>query len=180
MAVTAAAVAIGLRSEASRATALDALEALAPPIPSAMALAAAPALVDAMATETERAAFDRCGLMLARVLDEAAPEPADVYGAAAGGERFVALLTPGLLVEAVQGALSAGQPLTSEDARSYACLWACQAPALVRGSTAPEAAAGRTVSEYMGIVSCLAHIPSASPFVASLSPLGRSVGVRSG
>ena len=153
MAVTAAAVAIGLRSEASRATALDALEALAPPIPSAMALAAAPALVDAMATETERASLDRCGLLLGRVLDEAAPDPAAVYGAVTGGERLAALYTPALLVEAVQRALSADRPLTREDAMSYTCLWAREASALVCGYTAPEAAAGRTVIEMFDSVS---------------------------
>ena len=85
MDVSAATVAESLRSEATRIATLDALEALAPPIPSAVALAAAPALVDAMATEKERAAFDRCGLLLGRLHAEAAPEPAAVFGAALVG-----------------------------------------------------------------------------------------------
>ena len=66
-----ATVAESLRSEATRIATLDALEALAPPIPSAVALAAAPALVDAIATGKERASFDRCGLLLGRLLAEA-------------------------------------------------------------------------------------------------------------
>ena len=128
MSVTASTVADALRLAASRVATLDALEMIAPPIPSAVALAAAPALVDAMATETVRAAFDRCGLMLTRLLDEAVPDPAAVYGAALVGERLVAFLTPALVVEAVQRALSSGQPLTREDAMSYACLCAREAP----------------------------------------------------
>ena len=171
MAASATSVAEALRSEATRVATLDALEALPPPIPDAVALAAAPALVDAMATETERASLDRCGLLLGRLLDEAAPDPAAVYGAAMGGDRVEALLASALVVEAVQRALSAGQPLTREDAMSYACLCAREAPAVVRGYTAPEAAAGRTGMEYMGIVSCLTSSVSASrPACLALTP----------
>ena len=47
-------VAEGLRSAAARIATLDALEALAPPIPAAVALAAAPAHADVIATEMER------------------------------------------------------------------------------------------------------------------------------
>ena len=101
MAVTAATVADALRSQATRIATLNTLEGLPPPIPSPVVLAAAPALVDAMATETERATFDRCGLMLTRLLDEAAPDPAAVYGAALGGDRLAVLFAPALLVEAV-------------------------------------------------------------------------------
>ena len=68
MDVSAATVAGALSSEATRVVTLDALEALAAPIPSAVALAAALALVDVMATEKERAAFDRCTLLLGRLL----------------------------------------------------------------------------------------------------------------
>ena len=171
MAMSAAAVADRLRSAATRIASLDVLEALAPPIPSAVALAAAPALVDAMATETEWASLDRCGLLLARLLGEAAPDPAAVYGAATGGSRLAALFTPALLVEAVQRALSSGQPLTRADAMSYACLWAWFAPANVRGLTAPEAAAGRTVMEYMDIVSLSHAVPPPRALPASRSSL---------
>ena len=136
-----------------------------------MALAAVPALVDAMATETDRASLDRCGLLLTRLLDEAAPDPAALYGAALGGDRLAVLFAPALLVEAVQRALSSGQPLTSEDAMSYACLGAREAPVRVRGFTAPEAAAGRTTMEYLGFVSCGAHSLSAScPLLPCVHP----------
>ena len=172
MAVTTATVADGLRSHATHIATLDALEALATPIASAVALAAAPALVDAMATETVRAAFDRCGLMLTRLLDEAVPDPAAVYGAATGGERLAALFTPALLVEALQRASSSGQPLTREDAMSYACLCASrEAPAVVRGYTAPEVAAGRTVREYWSIVSLSRSPPCPTFFCHVLTPV---------
>ena len=170
MAVAAATVANGLRSEVSRIATLDTLDDLPPPIPSPVVLAAAPALVDAMAMETARASLDRCGLLLARLLDEAAPDPAALYGAALGGDRLAALFAPALLVEAVQRALEAGQPLTRDDAMSAACLTAIYGPAYVRGYTAPEAAAGRTMSEYMGIVSCLVHSLTTSSFPAWRSP----------
>ena len=155
MSLAAETVADRLRSEATRTAALDALEALAPPIPGAVALNAAPALHDAMATETERASYDRCGLLLGQVLDEAAPNPAAVFGAATGGSRLAAFFAPALLVEAVQ-------PLTRADAHSYACLWAHEVPAFVRGYTAPQAAAGRTVTEMFGIVRSSASAPRPS------------------
>ena len=171
MAVSAATVADGLRSEVTLIATLDTLEALAPPVPSTVALAAAPVLVDVIATETERASYNRCGLMRGRLLDEAAPDPAAVYGAATTGELMKMLFAPALLVEAVQRALSSGQPLTSEDAMSYACLGAREAPVRVRGFTAPEAAAGRTTMEYLGFVSCGAHSLSAScPLLPCVHP----------
>ena len=168
MDVSAATVAESLRSEATRIATLDALEALAPPIPSAVALAAAPALVDVLATEKERAAFDRCGLLLARLLAEAAPEPAPVFGTALGGGRFAAILTASLVAEAVQrAASSSGQPLTVEDARSYECLNAYHGPSFVRGMTAPFAAAGYTVMESMVTVR---FIHTAQPRLVLLLP----------
>ena len=171
-------VADRLRSAATRVATLDALEALAPPIPATVALAAAPALADVMATETERASYDRCGLLLGRLCAEAAPEPAAVYGAAFAGDRLAAAFAPTLLVEAAQRALSAGQPLTLADARSYACLWARDSPAWVRGATAPEAAAGRTVMEYMGIVSFSACAPH--PWLPRAHPRSLCLHARSG
>jgi hypothetical protein len=170
MDVPAATVADTIRSEVTRIATLNALEALAPPIPSAVALAAAPALVDAMATEKDRAAFDRCGLLLARLAVEALPEPAAVYGAAMAGERSVIGLTPALIAEAVQRA-SSGQPLTREDARSYACLLAIHVPAYVRGCTVPWAAAGYTVMEFLGIVRFLTTLnPKPFYFPCPLTP----------
>ena len=171
-------VAEGLRSAAARIATLDALEALAPPIPSAVALAAAPALVDVMNTETQRASFDRCGLLLARLCAEALPDPT-VHAAAVFGEQLAAIIAPAIIAEAVQRASSGGQPLTVEDARSYACLWARDGPAYVRGATVPWAAAGYTAMEFMGIVSFLAHRPSAShSSCLALTPCSLSVGAQ--
>ena len=170
MDVSAATVAESLRSEATRIATLDALEALEAPIPSAVALAAAPALVDAMATEKERAAFDRCGLLLGRLYAEALPDTAAVHGATLAGERLVASLTPALLVEAVQRASSSAEPLTREDARSYACLLARDGPAVVRGLTAPCKAAGYTVMEFLGVVSFIPQPLRLAPVAAFRSP----------
>ena len=153
----AATVAESLRSEATRVATLDALEALAPPIPSAVALAAAPALVDAMATEKERASLDRCGQLLARLLAEAAPDPAPVWGAAVGSigssERLEQFWAPGLVADALQRAQS-GEPLTREDARSFACCGVDGAVNVV-GMTAPYSAAGISMVEYYSLVSFL-------------------------
>eukprot|EP01050_Picozoa_sp_SAG11_P026061 SAG11_NODE_6102_length_1388_cov_1.191621_2_plen_318_part_00 len=178
MDLSAATVAESLRSEATRIATLDDLEALAPPIPSAVALAVAPALVDAMATEKERASFDRCGLLLARLYAEAAPDSAPVFGATLAGERLVMIFTPALLVEAVQRA-SSGGTLTVDDARSYACLFAREGPAVVRGFTELCAAAGYTAMKYLGTVSSH-HRPSRclSASRLSLTPRSPSVGAQ--
>ena len=64
----AATVAEQLSADATRAAALDALEALAPPAPGNVALAAAPALVDVAASTEDRAEHERAVLLLARLL----------------------------------------------------------------------------------------------------------------
>ena len=161
-----------LRSPATRIATLDALEALARPIPSAVVLAAAPALVDVIATETEWASYGRCGLLLGRLLEEAAPDPAAVYGAAFAGERFAASTASALLVEAVQRA-SSGQPLTREDARSYTCVQANVGPAYVRGVAVLCVPAGRTVMELIGIVSF--SVFASRPCFLALTPVAVSV-----
>jgi hypothetical protein len=163
-------VADSLRSLDTRDAALDALEALPPPIPSDVALAAAPALADVVGTvaeESERAAFDRAALLLGRLFAEAAPDPASVFGAAVGGERLAPYLGTRLVAEATQRALSGGEPLTRADALSYACSRTFFGPSGVHGFTAPYAAAGCTTIEYMGIVSFLFQFPlaTATPFV---------------
>jgi hypothetical protein len=105
--------------------------------------------------------LDRCGLLLARLLAEAAPDPSAVYGAALGGERLAACYAPHLLVAATQRALGNGsgeggqQPLGREDAYSFACMHAWVPPAYARGVTAPEAAAGRTAMEFLRTVRSL-------------------------
>ena len=150
-----------LRAEDTRAAALQALDKLPTPCPPELALAAAPALVDVAAATEDREVLDRCGLLLARLLAEAAPDPSAVYGAALGGERLAACFAPRLLVEATQRALGnesgeGGQePLGREDAYSFACMTAWMQPGWVRGATAPEAAAGRTVMEFLRIVRSL-------------------------
>ena len=45
-----------------------------------------------------------------------------------------------------------GQPLTREDAHTYACVQSFESPTMVRGVTAREVAAGRAVTEMLGIV----------------------------
>ena len=153
MDLAAATVAERLRDGATQSAALEALEDHAAPIPTATALAAAPALVDVVSAATEHATFDRAALLLVRLLVEAAPEPAPIYGAACQGERLAALWAPALMVEATQRASTGGQPLTLEDARSLACSRAHESPAVVRGYTQPYVASGRTAMEYHGIVS---------------------------
>eukprot|EP01043_Picozoa_sp_COSAG02_P032126 COSAG02_NODE_2132_length_9721_cov_44.831324_3_plen_213_part_00 len=150
-----------LRAEDTRAAALQALDELPPPCPPELALAAAPALVDVAAATENREVLDRCGLLLARLLAEALPDPSAVYGAALGGERLAVCFAPRLLVEATQRALGSGSgeegqpPLGREDAYSFACMHAWWQPGLVRGATAPEAAAGRTAMEFLRTVRAL-------------------------
>eukprot|EP01043_Picozoa_sp_COSAG02_P007842 COSAG02_NODE_242_length_27511_cov_501.886364_2_plen_191_part_00 len=153
-----------LRAEDTRAAALQALDKLPTPCPPELALAAAPALVDVAAATEDREVLDRCGLLLARLLAEAAPDVNTLYGAALGGERIAACYAPRLLVEATQRALGnesgegGRQPLGREDAYSFACMHAWLQPGYVRGITAPEAAAGRTVMEFLRTVRSL--VPS--------------------
>jgi hypothetical protein len=154
-------VAERLRAQDTRAPTLQALDALPPPCPPELALAAAPALVDVAAATEDREVLDRCGLLLARLLAEAAPDPSAAYGAALGGERLAACYGPRLLVEATQRALGNGsgeggqQPLGREDAYSFACMTAWWPSGLVRGLTSSEAAAGRTVMECIRTVRAL-------------------------
>jgi hypothetical protein len=155
MDLAAATVAERLRDGATQTAALEALEDHAAPIPTAVAIAAAPALVDVVSGATEHAALDRSVLLLARLLVEAAPEPAPIWGAACQGERLAALWAPALIVEATQRASTGGQPLTLEDARSLACIRAHEPPSIARGYTQPYAAVGRTVMESIGIVSTM-------------------------
>ena len=113
-----------------------------------------------MASTEDRDVLNGCGLLLARLLAEAAPDPSAVYAAAFGGERYAAYLAPRLLVGATQRALGTGisgerAQLTREDAYSFAICDAYKAPAYVRGVTAPEAAAGRTVMEWVNLVRAL-------------------------
>ena len=80
-------VAESLRDRASRSATLAALESHAAPIPTAVSLAAAPALLGLMAmdaAEVERDAYDRAGLLVGRLHAEALPDVVAVCRAAFG------------------------------------------------------------------------------------------------
>ena len=115
-----------LRAEDTRAAALQALDKLPTPCPPELALAAAPALVDVAAATEDRGVLDRCGLLLARLLAEALPDPRTVYGAALGGERLAACLAPRLLVEATQRALG------NESGEGGDSRWGARTPTALR------------------------------------------------
>ena len=116
-------VATLLRDADTRTATLEALEQQEqPPIDRALALAAAPALYEALAmdaTEVGRDDFDRIGLLLARLAAEASDDPSAVFGGALGEGRFAAYYRSkgSVLAQAV------GKPaseLTRADARSFA------------------------------------------------------------
>ena len=148
-------VADSLRRQETRASVLHALETTPAPIPHELALAVAPALVDVASDTQDREAFDSCSLLVGRLIAEAAPDPSRVFAAALGGERMAAYMAPHLIAKATQRALETqnsaegGQPLTHEDTYSFACLHAWVPPHAVRGWTAPERAAGRTVMQWI-------------------------------
>eukprot|EP01043_Picozoa_sp_COSAG02_P058060 COSAG02_NODE_7161_length_3146_cov_5.991371_5_plen_186_part_00 len=144
-------VAEELRADDTRGRTLDALDKMPPPIPSELALVVGPALVDVYGATESWEEFNRCTLLAARLLAEAAPDPSPVVGVLYAGERLAKGLGPRLLADAVQRALG-GQPLTREDAYSFACHRAVEGPFHVRGFKAPAAAAGRTAMEFVGIV----------------------------
>eukprot|EP01043_Picozoa_sp_COSAG02_P041954 COSAG02_NODE_3525_length_6615_cov_2.025629_7_plen_244_part_00 len=151
--VAADTVAERLANDDTRASTLDAFEAMPPQLPRELALAAVPHLVDVASATRDRETFDRCTLLVARVMVDAAPNPSEVYGAAFGGGRRSLYGAARLIIEATHQLT----PLTREDAHSFACLCTCEAPAMVRGCTAPEAAAGRTAAEHLEIVILLLH-----------------------
>ena len=134
-----------LRDGATRTATLEALEQQeGAPIDPAVALAAAPALFEALAmdaTEVGRDDFDRIGLLLARLAAEASDDPSAVYSAALGEGRYAACYRSkgSVLAQAVGKPASA---LTCADARSFACAGSIFPPAFVRGVTKPLAAAG--------------------------------------
>ena len=134
-----------LRDGATRTATLEALEQQeGAPIDRALALAAAPALYEALAmdaTEVGRDDFDRIGLLLARLAAEASDDPSAVCGGALGEGRFAAYYRSkgSVLAQAV------GKPaseLTRADARSFACAFAYWPPSFVKGVAKPFAAAG--------------------------------------
>ena len=130
-------VAERLRADETRTLTLLALERLPPPVPRELALAAAPALTDVSACTDDRTVYERCTLLMARLMAEAAPDPTAVYGNTIG-ERLVPYLSSRVVVDVAQRALGNGgggeggqQPLTRDDAISIACFYAHAPPAFV-------------------------------------------------
>eukprot|EP01046_Picozoa_sp_COSAG06_P045549 COSAG06_NODE_6314_length_2991_cov_11.420561_2_plen_396_part_00 len=146
-------VAERLRDRATRSATLAALESHAAPIPTAVSLAAAPALVELMAmdaAEVERDAFDRAGLLLGRLEAEALPDGAvAVHGAAYGEGGYERVLNADSVLNTALRQPAA--QLTRADAVSLACLIAYAGSTYARGFTKPLAAAGLTPLEFFGL-----------------------------
>jgi hypothetical protein len=147
-------VAERLRDRGARSATLAALESHAAPIPTAVSLAAAPALLGLMTmdgAEVERDTYDRAGLLLARLHAEALPDVAAVQ-AAAWSE-----LRTGERVWNADSVLNAAlrQPaaeLTRADAMSYACSWAYDPVHCARGYTEHIRTVGLTALEVLGVL----------------------------
>ena len=144
-----------LRDGATRTATLEALEQHeGTPIGRAVALAAAPALFEALAleaTEVGRDTFDRVGLLLARLVAEASDDPSAVHGAALGEGRCAAYYRSkgSVLAQAVGQRAS---EVTRADAWSFACASAYIPPSFVKGQTKPITAAGfAKTSEYYAL-----------------------------
>ena len=141
-----------LRDRATRSATLAALERHAAPIPTAVSLAAAPALVGLMAmdaAEVERDAYDRAGLLLARLHAEALPDVLAVVGAAFGDGGYERLWTADSVLNTALRQPAA--EVTRADAVSYACCLAYEASSLARGTTKAWAVVGITVAEWVGL-----------------------------
>ena len=139
---TAASVAQLLRERETRCTTLEALEACSGTIDSAVALAAAPALVEllaASADDVKQEQFERVGLLLNRLLMEASDDPSAVFGAAYGEGRMAALLRSRDNI-AARALRKPADELTAADARSIVFHDVFNGPAGVRGWTKPYAA----------------------------------------
>jgi hypothetical protein len=139
-----------LATAASRPATLAALEDHPAPLDRALAVAAAPALVELLtvsADDVDAATFQRAGLLLARLLAEAPDDPSIIYGAAFGEGRLAALWNSEDSVVA-RALLKPANQLTADDALSLACAEAYTSPALVRGYTATWRAIGLNGLEW--------------------------------
>jgi hypothetical protein len=146
-------VAERLCDRATRSATLTALERHAAAIPTALALAAAPALLGLMTlagAEVEREAYDRAGLLLGRLHAEALPDVAAVHGAAFGEAGYERLWNAESSVVNTAWDKSAAE-LTRADATSYACYEVYYAISMVRGGTKIWGAAGLTAQEYFSL-----------------------------
>jgi hypothetical protein len=148
-------VAERLHDRAARSAALTALERHATSIPTAVSLAAAPALLELMAmdaAEVERDAYDRTGLLLARLHAEALPDGVSaVYGAAFGEGIYERLWNADSVLNTALRQPAA--ELTRADAVSYACSLAHEPTLGARGySEACRAAGYTTAGEWIGLL----------------------------
>jgi hypothetical protein len=146
-------VAERLRDRATRSATLTALESHAAPIPTAVSLAAAPALVELMAmdaAEMERDAYDRAGLLVGRLEAEALPDGAvAVHGAAFGEGGYERVLNADSVLNTALR--QPADQLTRADAVSHACSIAYGSSSYARGFTKPLTAAGLTPLEFFGL-----------------------------
>ena len=145
-------VAERLRDRATRSATLTALERHAAPIPTAVSLAAAPALLGLTvmdAAEVERDAYDRAGLLLGRMFVEAVPDVVALHGAALGEGGYERLWNSDSVLNTALRQPAAA--LTRADAVSYACMLAYESTAGSRDYAALWSAVGFTVREFMGL-----------------------------
>ena len=143
-------VAKRLRDRATRSATLAALESHPGPIPTAVSLAAAPALLGLMAmdaAEVERDAFDRAGLLLARLEAEALPDAVAVHGAAFGEGGYERLWNADSVLNTALRQPAA--ELTRADAMSYACAAAYETIYGKKSLSEPLRAAGFTALEFI-------------------------------
>eukprot|EP01046_Picozoa_sp_COSAG06_P006602 COSAG06_NODE_312_length_17767_cov_17.644895_5_plen_374_part_00 len=146
-------VAERLRDRATRSATLAALESHAAPIPTAVSLAAAPALLGLMAmdaAEVEREAFDRAGLLLGRLYAEGLPDGAvAVHGAAYGEGVYERLWNADSVLNTALR--QPADQLTRADAVSCACSMANAGSSSAKSLTKLWDAAGLTVLELIGL-----------------------------
>lgn len=142
-----------LHDHDTREATLSVLEEHATPIDRAVSLAAAPALVELMASDTSEVGqdqWDRLCLLFARLMAEADDDPFPICSAALGGGRMLAVYQSGGNTMARALLKPAGE-LTLEDARSIANYYALDAPFNVRGSSKPWTAVHNSVFEFLGM-----------------------------
>ena len=154
------AVARLLHNPETRCATLEAFERQAGPVDRALSLAAAVALGELLAGDSEQGLgvdqFDRVGLVLGRLCAQAEAwgsdhlGPAEVYGAAFADGRLAAAW--GSETNVVGQALrKPAEELTMVDIRSMACLFACEAAAFNHAPGEAIGAAGLSGKQYFGL-----------------------------
>jgi hypothetical protein len=101
------------------------------------------------AAEVERDAFDRAGLLLARLEAEALPDAVAVHGAAFGEGGYERLWNADSVLNTALRQPAA--KLTRADAMSYACAVAYEPIIYARGATKAWGAGGFTPLEWVGL-----------------------------